>query len=114
MVYGVRRENRKERRTKKRMSRLFDWLFNKLVRTPIPPNASDFRLFDRRVVEALKQLPERSRFMKGLYSWTGFRSIDEPTQRDAILYLGSGAWVLLAMNALLALKFRCLCMKVFD
>ena len=40
---------------------------------PIPANTGDFRLLDRRVVDAIKQLPERTRFMKGLFTWVGYR-----------------------------------------
>ncbi len=58
--------------------RLGTWLFYRLVNSnasvQIPVDAGDFRLMDRRVVEALKSLPERNRFMKGLYAWVGFRT----------------------------------------
>ena len=47
---------------------------NKLSDTNIPDNVGDFRLMDRRVVDALKLLPERRRFMKGLFAWVGFKS----------------------------------------
>ena len=40
---------------------------------PIPPNTGDFRLLDRQVVEAIKQMPERTRFMKGLFAWVGYK-----------------------------------------
>lgn len=46
---------------------------NRLADVSIPENVGDFRLMDRRVVDALKRLPERQRFMKGLFSWVGFR-----------------------------------------
>jgi glycosyltransferase involved in cell wall biosynthesis len=44
----------------------------------IPPNAGDFRLLDRKVIDAINALPERNRFMKGLYGWVGFRSQNVP------------------------------------
>ena len=62
--------------------RLGTWLFYRLVNTgsatPIPVDAGDFRLMDRRVVDALKMLPERNRFMKGLYAWVGFHTVVLP------------------------------------
>ncbi|MCR9268721.1 MAG: glycosyltransferase family 2 protein [Hyphomonadaceae bacterium] len=48
------------------------WLFSKLTDPKIPQNVGDFRLMDRVVVDAIKQLPERSRFMKGLFAWIGY------------------------------------------
>ena len=54
------------------------WLFYRLVNrrgeVEIPVDAGDFRLMDRRVADALRALPERNRFMKGLYAWVGFRT----------------------------------------
>ena len=62
--------------------RLGTWIFYKLVNsgtgTPIPVDAGDFRLMDRRVADALRALPERNRFMKGLYAWVGFRTVVLP------------------------------------
>jgi glycosyltransferase involved in cell wall biosynthesis len=63
-------------------SALHGWLtgwFYRLInwgnRVQIPAHAGDFRLMDRRVVQALNALPERNRFMKGLYAWVGFPSV---------------------------------------
>lgn len=59
-------------------------LMNHLTRIDIPYNTGDFRLMDRQVVEVVKRLPERSRFMKGLFAWVGFSStqifFDRPTR----------------------------------
>ncbi|KPF69610.1 hypothetical protein IP84_04530 [beta proteobacterium AAP99] len=49
-------------------------LMGRGARVSIPENAGDFRVLDRRVIEALRQLPERTRYMKGLFAWVGFRS----------------------------------------
>jgi glycosyltransferase involved in cell wall biosynthesis len=58
--------------------RVGTWLFYRLVNAnpsvQIPVDAGDFRLMDRKVVDALKSLPERNRFMKGMYAWVGFRT----------------------------------------
>ncbi len=49
----------------------------------IPENVGDFRLMDRAVLDALKRLPERQRFMKGLFAWVGFRTITINYVREA-------------------------------
>ena len=80
VVYAVR-ENRDDETTFKQWgTRLFYRAVNKGVRFTIPPDAGDFRLMDRKVVQALRRLPERNRFMKGLYAWAGFRAVALPYQ----------------------------------
>jgi len=85
MIYGVV-ANRKGDTVGKRLgTRLLYKLLNTSDIT-IPENAGDFRWLDRKVVNALKDLPERNRFMKGLYAWVGFKSIAipfEPKNRES-------------------------------
>ena len=86
MVYTVRSTRGDESLLKKLGTHLFYRIVNAGSPVPIPANAGDFRLLDRKVVEALKSLPERNRFMKGLYAWVGFRSVAvayEPHERHA-------------------------------
>jgi len=59
---------------KRVLSGLFYRIYNGLSDIELPENVGDFRLMDRIAVEALKQLPERQRFMKGLFAWVGFRT----------------------------------------
>lgn len=74
-VVLARRANRATDTVAKRASAgLFYRLFNRLSETPIPENVGDMRLLDRAVVDALRRLPERQRFMKGLFAWVGFRT----------------------------------------
>ena len=75
MVYAVRADRAEQGLFNRLGSKLFYRMMNASGRLDIPPNAGDFRLMDRRVVDALLALPERQRFMKGMYAWVGFRSI---------------------------------------
>lgn len=72
MVSAVRASRADESWLKRMGARWFYRLVNAGSPLPIPPDAGDFRLLDRRVVDALNALPERNRFMKGLYAWVGF------------------------------------------
>jgi hypothetical protein len=86
VVYAIRRTRDDQSALHAGLTGMFYKLINAGNRVKIPAHAGDFRLMDRRVVEALKQLPERNRFMKGLYAWVGFAStaIDyEPLPRAA-------------------------------
>lgn len=78
MVYGTRKNRDNESRAKRNFARLFYWLMGKITKIPIPNNAGDFRLMDRKVVDSLKSFHERTRFMKGLFAYVGFKSIAIP------------------------------------
>ena len=74
VVYAVRKTREDQSSLQVSLTGMFYKLVNFGNRVQIPANAGDFRLMDRKVVEALKSLPERNRFMKGLYAWVGFNS----------------------------------------
>lgn len=80
-IYGVvtKREGTGPIRTLN--SKLFYWLAGKLTDGRIPKNASDFRLVDRKVYEAVRAMNERNRFVRGLFAWVGFKSIGIPMIR---------------------------------
>ena len=78
MVYGVIANRGHESHLKRWGAGLFYKIMETDSTVTIPRNAGDFRLLDRRVVEALRLIPERNRFMKGLYAWVGFRSVALP------------------------------------
>ncbi len=90
-VYGMRRERNEDSPGKRASAGLFYRIFNWLSHTEIPANAGDYRLMNRRVVDALKKLPERNRFMKGLFAWPGYRSIGVEYSRPA-RHLGQTKW----------------------
>ena len=81
VVYGARADRSSDTAMKRTTAQLFYRIFNRVSDLDIPESAGDFRLMDRQVVEALKLLPERNRFMKGLFAWVGFRQIGVPYAR---------------------------------
>ena len=91
VVYAVRRRRNGEGRIKRLTAFGFYRLMGRLSETAIPADTGDFRLMDRCVVEALAQLPERSRFMKGLFAWVGFSQTALYYDRDART-CGSSGW----------------------
>jgi glycosyltransferase involved in cell wall biosynthesis len=77
-VYGERKDRSADGRTRKVLTRLFYRILDMLGEVTLPQGWGDFRLLDRQAVEALKAMPERARFTKGLYAWIGFRTIAVP------------------------------------
>jgi polyisoprenyl-phosphate glycosyltransferase len=77
-VYGLRRDRMTDGLLRGLFARSFYALFHGLSATPLPDGAGDFRLLDRKAVEAMNRFGERERFNKGLYSWIGFRSVAVP------------------------------------
>jgi glycosyltransferase involved in cell wall biosynthesis len=73
MVFGVRRSRAEDSFTKRVTAGLFYRAHNMVSADKIPENAGDFRLMDRKVVDVIRAMPERNRFMKGLFAWAGFR-----------------------------------------
>jgi glycosyltransferase involved in cell wall biosynthesis len=75
VVYGVQSGRRESQSwTRRGYTKLFYWLMHRGSRIHMPANAGDFRLLDRRVVLVLRTLPERARYMKGLFAWVGFKA----------------------------------------
>lgn len=91
MVYGARMDRENETWVKRQFANLFYWLMKKMTKIDMPNNAGDFRLMDRKIIEALKQFPERTRFMKGLYAWVGFKKIAVPYEVQARA-AGKSSW----------------------
>jgi polyisoprenyl-phosphate glycosyltransferase len=83
VAYAMRENRRDESRFKRFGARCFYALVNGGDRFEVPIGAGDFRLMDRRVVDALLALPERNRFMKGLYAWVGFKAVAVPYMPEA-------------------------------
>jgi len=81
VVYGLRVDRSSDTLMKRSTADMFYRLFNRLANIDMPANAGDFRLIDRAVIDALLRLPERNRFMKGLFAWVGFPAMALPYER---------------------------------
>jgi polyisoprenyl-phosphate glycosyltransferase len=83
VVYGVRTDREGETRFKLWTARVFYRLIRRISDTDMPLDSGDFRLLDRRVVDAIVAMPERGRFVRGMVSWVGFRQVGIPYRRAA-------------------------------
>lgn len=83
VAYGVRTNREGESAFKLLTAKYFYRGINKLSSTPIPLDTGDFRLMDRKVVDALRAMPERDRFVRGMVGWVGFRQVAVPYRRAA-------------------------------
>lgn len=83
VVLAIRSDRNADSWLKRTSALAFYSLFNRFTPTRIPRNAGDFRLMSRVVVDAVAQLPERNRFMKGLFAWVGFRTVQVTYRREA-------------------------------
>jgi glycosyltransferase involved in cell wall biosynthesis len=81
VVYGVRTDRPDDSLFKRSTARLYYRFLQRLADTNMPFDVGDFRLIDRRAVEAFKEFREQSRYVRGLFSWIGFRQIGVPYRR---------------------------------
>ena len=82
-VYGTRLARDGEAWIKRATAAIFYRVMGRLSRTPIPADTGDFRLLSPRALSALREMRERHRFMKGLFSWVGFKRVAVPYHRHA-------------------------------
>jgi glycosyltransferase involved in cell wall biosynthesis len=83
VVYAVRRQREGETAFKLATASWFYKLFDKLAQVDLEPNSGDFRLLDRRALDALLSMTERSRFLRGMTVWVGFTQTAVPYEREA-------------------------------
>jgi glycosyltransferase involved in cell wall biosynthesis len=83
VVYGARRSRGRDGFFKRLTAGAFYAVFNRISDVPIAPDAGDFRLMDRKVLDALQKIPESARFTKGMFAWIGFRQAGVSYDRPA-------------------------------
>lgn len=82
VVYAQRQERKGETFFKKKTAYLFYRLMRFMTATDVPADTGDFRLMDREVVEVVKKMRERNRFLRGMVSWAGFKQTGLPFERQ--------------------------------
>jgi glycosyltransferase involved in cell wall biosynthesis len=110
VVYGVRTSRAGETRFKLLTSKIYYGLMDRISEVPLPRQAGDFRLLDRKVVDVLDQMPERNRYVRGMVAWVGFPQCAVEYERDA-RFAGStnytlGRMVRLALDGLTSFSDR--------
>jgi polyisoprenyl-phosphate glycosyltransferase len=108
VIYAIR-EQRKERWLKRSSYALFYRLLRRVANIDIPLDSGDFCVMDRRVVELLRSMPERSRFIRGIRSWVGLNQVGLPFERHA-RYAGQSKYtirrlVLLGLDGLISFSY---------
>ena len=113
MVYGVIADRGAESGAKRVGTHLFYRIMTAGNSVKMPPNAGDYRWLDRKVANALKALPERHRFMKGLYAWVGFKTaalpfvpLDRAAGASSFNLRRLGSLALLGLTSFTALPLR--------
>lgn len=81
VVYGQRKKREGETWFKLMTAKVFYRVLNRMTEVVIPMDTGDFRLMDRKVVDVFKNMPERSRFIRGMVSWIGFKQVALPYER---------------------------------
>jgi len=83
VVYAVRTDRSGETRLKKWTASLFYRLFSRLTKINMPLDSGDFRLLDKKVIQALGKMREQHRFIRAMTCWTGFRQVAVPYERES-------------------------------
>lgn len=110
VVYGKRRTRAGETQSKKLTAKIFYRLLGQLIDFEIPTDAGDFRLMNRRVLDALLSMPESHRFIRGMVSWIGFRQVPLEYDRQS-RFAGETAYTMgkminFALDAITAFSAR--------
>jgi len=117
VVYAKRVKRKGENILKRMAASLFYRLLNRIVDYKMPIDVGDFRLIDQKVCNAIKTLPERSRYLRGIVSWVGFRHAEVEYVREG-RYAGTSKYyfkkrVRLAIDALLSFSYKPLTLLLY-